>query len=109
MRKELLTGLLSFTAGLLVYHLVLVERPPETVPPASIKKFVCPTEETFSDYWNTWSFDYLTMRPGVDIYTQLNDWRLFLESNECNLHWHRKIVDLIEQNSVSGTPVYWTR
>jgi len=67
----------------------------------------CPTTDTFTAIWNTWSYEYLTDNPGVNIDTQMDAWNAKIITNGCNEEWLDPLDDLIEQQAASSTSVYW--
>jgi len=68
---------------------------------------LCPTTNTFTTIWNTWSYEYLTDNPAVDVDTQMDAWNAKIITNGCDEEWLDPLDDLIEQESASATPVYW--
>jgi len=68
---------------------------------------LCPTKDTFAAIWNTWSYQYLTDNPDVDVDTQMDDWNAKIIANGCDEEWLDPLDSLIEQQSASATPVFW--
>lgn len=68
---------------------------------------VCPTESTFTEFWNAWSYQYLTDNPDADIDMQMQDWNTLVVINDCGKEWLNPLDEMIKQNGASGTPVYW--
>ncbi len=67
----------------------------------------CPTESTFTEFWNAWSYQYLSDNPNADIYMQMEDWNTLVVLNECGNEWLDPLDDIIKEYSASSTPVYW--
>jgi len=67
----------------------------------------CPTDATFTEMWNRWSFDYINENPMNGIEAQMQDWNTLMVQNNCGEEWFDPLADLIEQQRASATPVYW--
>lgn len=63
----------------------------------------CPDEESFTEFWNSWSFQYLTDNPDVDVDTQMDDWNALMVANECGEAWFNPLDDLINAYLASST------
>lgn len=103
-KNIIITAIVSFIAGLSVYHVFLVDRQ-VTIPAIEEPEYdylYCPDEENFDRFWNAWSTTYLTNNPNVDVDTQMNDWNTLMIENGCGEQWLNPLDDLIEdyQNSL---------
>ena len=67
----------------------------------------CPTESTFTNMWNSWSFDYINENPYNRVDEQMQDWNTLMQLNGCGEEWLDPLTDLIEQQNNVGTPVHW--
>lgn len=68
---------------------------------------ICPTEANFEEFWNAWSYQYLTDSPDADINMQMEDWNTLVVLNECGEEWLNPLDEIIKENGASSTPVYW--
>jgi hypothetical protein len=68
---------------------------------------ICPTEANFEEFWNAWSYQYLTDNPDADINMQMEDWNTLVGLNDCGEEWLNPLEEMIKENGASGTPVYW--
>ncbi|MBY0537813.1 hypothetical protein K2P47_00255 [Patescibacteria group bacterium] len=83
------------------FYLQKLESSPATVTT------VCPTESNFEQFWNDWSYQYLTDNPDVDIDTQMEDWNTLVVLHDCGEEWLNPLDEMIKEHGASGTPVYW--
>jgi hypothetical protein len=72
-----------------------------------IERVYCPTETTFTEIWNHWSYEYINSNPYAGVDEQMDDWNALMVQNGCSEEWFDPLADLIEQQGASGTPVYW--
>jgi hypothetical protein len=106
-RTNLVVATISFLAGLAVYDIFLVDLylASKTVPTKT--ETICPSESTFTNVWNDWSYNYINENPYNSVDEQMNDWNTLMVQNNCGDEWFDPLADLIEQQAASGTPVYW--
>ena len=101
--KHIITALVAFIAGLVVYDVFLVDLYLETKTSNSTEYVQCPTTDNFNEAWNRWSYDYLLANPGVDIGTQMSDWNALMIQNVCDEKWLNPLDDLIEDYMATTT------
>ena len=92
---------------LVVGIFVLAADTSSTTTRAATPNHTCPTEDTFNEFWNQWSFQYINDNPYATIEMQMEDWNYLVNLYECGEEWLDPLADLIEQQGASGTPVYW--
>ena len=102
MRKLLLiaTFLLVFTTS--IFYLGNLNQTSTLSDKAS-----CPTESNFTEFWNAWSYQYLTDNPNSDIDMQMEDWNTLVVFHGCGEEWLNPLDEMIEEHGASSTPVYW--
>ena len=105
-------ALLVLTTAILVVLFYVSSRPNNTELPLQLADEVdtakiCPTESTFEEFWNAWSYQYLTDNPNADIDTQVEDWNTLVALNECGEEWLDPLDEMIKEYGASGSPVYW--
>ena len=99
---------MPFLAGLQVYHVFLIDTDSDTLNQTPAVEYVaCPTEETFNQLWNQWSYEYINQNPYATIDDQMGAWNALMFQNGCGPEWYNPLSDLIEQQGASGTQVYW--
>ena len=81
--------------------------PNEDTSAPEIQYVHCPDQENFTDVWNSWSYEYINDNPYNSVDEQMRDWNELMLNNSCGDEWLNPLDDLIEQQSASGTPVYW--
>lgn len=102
--KYILIFLIVFLAIYVFYSLpTVLDRKEET----DIKFLQCPYSGNFTDYWNAWSYEYLTKYPQSDVSMQMDAWNAWVAERGCDEKWLNPLDDVIEQHGASGTPVYW--
>ena len=109
--KKILTLLVLTTAVLAVLFYVS-GRPNNAELPAQLTNEVvtekyCPTETNFEEFWNAWSYQYLTDNPNAGIDTQMEDWNTLVALNDCGEEWLNPLDEMIKEYGASSTPVYW--
>lgn len=72
-----------------------------------IKFLQCPYAGNFNDFWNAWSYEYLTKYPQSDVNMQMDVWNTWIIERGCDEEWLNPLDDVIGQYGASGTPVYW--
>lgn len=102
--KYILVFLIVF---LVIYDLHYVPSVLDEKEKTDIKFLQCPYTGNFTDYWNTWSYEYLTKYPQSDINMQMDAWNTWVIERGCSEEWLNPLDGLIEQYGASGTPVYW--
>jgi hypothetical protein len=112
-RNYIIIALVSFLAGLLVYDVFLVDlylstrEPKQNEQESDIKFLNCPYVGNFNDFWNTWSYEYLSKYPQSDVNMQMDAWNKWIIERGCSEEWLNPLDDVIKQYGASGTPVYW--
>lgn len=99
----------AFMAGLVVYDILFIDLYLATsnLDDSDTKFLQCPTEGNFNDFWNAWSYEYLTKYPQSDVNIQMDTWNAWVTERGCSEEWLDPLDDVIEQYGESGTPVYW--
>jgi hypothetical protein len=105
--KRLVKYILIFLVISIVIYSYYVPNTLENKEKSDVKFLQCPQEGNFTDYWNAWSYEYLTNNPAADINIQMSAWNTMMANNECGSEWQNPLDSLIEQHGASGTPVYW--
>ncbi len=111
-KTKKLLALLVLTTAILAAFLYVNDRPNNAelrMQPTDevITAKICPTDTNFEEFWNAWSYQYLTDNPDADIDMQMEDWNTLVGLNDCGEEWLDPLDEMIKEYSASGTPVYW--
>ncbi len=107
-KSKKLLALLVLTVAMLAVLFYLSDESDEVEQPTQpLGAKICPTEADFEEFWNAWSYQYLTDNPNADIDMQMEDWNTLVVLNDCGEEWLNPLDEMIKEYSASSTPVYW--
>ena len=107
--KHIIIAVVSFVVGLLVYDVFFVDLylTSKESAESNVNFLECPYAGNFNDYWNAWSYEYITKYPQSDVNMQMDAWNDWITERDCNEEWLNPLDNVIEQYGASGIPVYW--